>query len=1163
VSAAPPPVKPSGWRRLFGSLAGWLRYRSATLALLLVPPAVLLGLVSWRYQEVQRDNEQLFARRASERANAIAAQLDDTIAATLSQANALHDIARLVTEARLSRDTAAEAALRSYLDPSSGHGGPDVALVSAIGASGDLLWTNLEWKPPFLDLSEREYFKALAADPTLDFFFGRPLLTSTSGVWTVQYARPLRDPAGALGAITVVLLRATMLERLCRDLELAPEDMVTLLRDDGVVLMRRDMAHLGETIAMSPSGAPKPKETGALSLRPAPLDATPRYIASRRIPGAPLTLHVGLSQQAQGRALAEVRETLKRGSLVLDGAIVAFAVTGAFALFLLRRSDAHAARVASLAESEARFRDMIDGMADGMLVFDNVDTGDLRIGYANRRAGEIFGMPAGRLAGRDFLTLVHPDDRPWVAARKRSAVSERNLDKVDYRALRPDGGPVWIEASSIVSAGSTESSPLRMISLMRDITEEHAREQALAEARTRIERMLNVIPGVFYQREAKPGEPFVTTFLSPSVVDMFGVTIEEASRPLFLARLAKVDLPATRQAALEKAGPDGVALAYYPIQIHGQERWLRDTMRLLTRPDGGEELVGVVTDATAEHAAAEARRAAEAELRRLNWALAAYSRSLFALIRSTSLEEVARRICQGIVEEPVYIMAFVGVPESSPGLPVRLLAGAGGAIGYMEGLKLSWSADVPEGRGPTGVVLREGAPYVTHDSLTDPMYAPWREKGKQYGFRSALTVPCKVNGQTRGVLMVYASEPDAFGPEELRLFERLSDEIGFAIKLEEDRAQLRSAEAARAVAEENLRDAAQLGPGVLYRARVHAASVEALNVFGDASRVARAFGSRELGPETLGMILGGAETQAAINALAEDSTLSEDIPLKASDGATCWIRNAVRVTGRSGDAVDVVGYLSEVTQEKEQQLRRQQVATLLTLGEMATGMAHELNQPLASISFAAQNAKLMLGREPADLRAVGGKVEKIISEARRTAGLIDHMRVFARNERGKISAVSCSAVLESALEILGHRLRGHQVLTDVPKDLPAVAGWPIALEQVLINLISNALDAYQTAAPEAARVVTVKAEVREDRVVLRVADRAGGIPPPVLSRVFEPFFTTKPPGMGTGLGLGIAFGTIAEMGGSITAANEDGGAVFEIRLPMAPEGAEATPPMLA
>ena len=322
-------------------------------------------------------------------------------------------------------------------------------------------------------------------------------------------------------------------------------------------------------------------------------------------------------------------------------------------------------------------------------------------------------------------------------------------------------------------------------------------------------------------------------------------------------------------------------------------------------------------------------------------------------------------------------------------------------------------------------------------------------------------------------------------------------------------------------------------------------------MFGDASRVTRGFSGRGHGPETLGAILGGPETRAAIRALADDGARSDDLPLEASDGATCWVRNAVRVTGRSGDAVDVVGYISEVTQEKEQQLRRQQVTTLLTLGEMATGMAHELNQPLASISFAAQNVRLLLGREPADLRAVGAKVEKILSEARRTAKLIEHMRVFARNERGEMRPVSLHAVLESALEILSHKLRGCRVLDGVPKDLPAVAGWPIPLEQVLINLISNALDAYETAAPEAAREVTVTGEVQEDKVVLRVADRAGGIPKPVLSRVFEPFFTTKPPGKGTGLGLGLAHGAIAEMGGTITAANENGGAVFEIRLPMA------------
>ena len=112
-------------------------------------------------------------------------------------------------------------------------------------------------------------------------------------------------------------------------------------------------------------------------------------------------------------------------------------------------------------------------------------------------------------------------------------------------------------------------------------------------------------------------------------------------------------------------------------------------------------------------------------------------------------------------------------------------------------------------------------------------------------------------------------------------------------------------------------------------------------------------------------------------------------------------------------------------------------------------------------------------------------------------------------------------------------------------------GSAIPMEQVLINLISNAIDAYEMLGNDVPREVTVNGSVADDHVVLRVTDRAGGIPPHLLSRIFEPFFTTKPPGKGTGLGLALAFGTVVEMGGTITAGNENGGAVFEIRLPKA------------
>jgi C4-dicarboxylate-specific signal transduction histidine kinase len=223
---------------------------------------------------------------------------------------------------------------------------------------------------------------------------------------------------------------------------------------------------------------------------------------------------------------------------------------------------------------------------------------------------------------------------------------------------------------------------------------------------------------------------------------------------------------------------------------------------------------------------------------------------------------------------------------------------------------------------------------------------------------------------------------------------------------------------------------------------------------------------------------------------------------------------------------------------------------------MATGMAHELNQPLSSISFAAQNAELRLARQPLDMPALAAKLEKIVQEARRASKLVEHMRIFARNEREELRPVPWRAVLEAAEEMLRPRLRGCTLAVALPDDLPDVMGAPIPMEQVLLNLILNAVDAYDGTAPDAPRRVTVQGRVESGAVVLRVADRAGGIPAHLLSRVFEPFFTTKPPGQGTGLGLALCFGTIVEMGGTITAGNEDGGAVFEIRLPPAVAGAE-------
>ena len=234
---------------------------------------------------------------------------------------------------------------------------------------------------------------------------------------------------------------------------------------------------------------------------------------------------------------------------------------------------------------------------------------------------------------------------------------------------------------------------------------------------------------------------------------------------------------------------------------------------------------------------------------------------------------------------------------------------------------------------------------------------------------------------------------------------------------------------------------------------------------------------------------------------------------------------------------------------------RDYLSSGIAAAEIAAGMAHELSQPLASIGLAAENAAAALTAAPADIALVAQKLERISQQAARAARLIDHMRFFGRRESGEVQPIDLSVALDGALLILDARLRRTKVeiVRDIADDLPKVLGTLVLLEQVMINLIANACDAFKAARPPVERDrrrIEVTGFVAGEVVILTIADHAGGIPEGDLPRVFQPFFTTKPAEEGTGLGLSISHGIITDMGGTMTARNSRDGAVFELRLPV-------------
>jgi PAS domain S-box-containing protein len=253
---------------------------------------------------------------------------------------------------------------------------------------------------------------------------------------------------------------------------------------------------------------------------------------------------------------------------------------------------------------------------------------------------------------------------------------------------------------------------------------------------------------------------------------------------------------------------------------------------------------------------------------------------------------------------------------------------------------------------------------------------------------------------------------------------------------------------------------------------------------------------------------------------------------------------------------EVIMSWTDITKERLLADQLAHSAKLAQLGEVATGMAHELNQPLAGISLAAENALRSLARMPdAPLRAKE-KLELILSLSQRASDTIDHMRIFGRTGSGPSGPVALADALAGAEALAQAKLKqtGVTLTSRLEDDLAPVQGKRIPLEQVLINLISNACDAYlalQPPVPAARRNITVSASCEHARVTLAVEDQAGGIAEDILPRIFEPFFTTKGVGQGTGLGLSISYGIITDMGGTLTARRTKCGTRFDIELPCA------------
>lgn len=258
--------------------------------------------------------------------------------------------------------------------------------------------------------------------------------------------------------------------------------------------------------------------------------------------------------------------------------------------------------------------------------------------------------------------------------------------------------------------------------------------------------------------------------------------------------------------------------------------------------------------------------------------------------------------------------------------------------------------------------------------------------------------------------------------------------------------------------------------------------------------------------------------------------------------------------------------VSDITKRLEAEQQLIQASKMATLGEMATGVAHEINQPLSVIQTSVDLVRRRVNRgEAPDMSLLSRMTELITQQIDRATRIINHMREFGRKADMELEPVDLNAVLHSAADFFGQQLtvRSIEVVWDLDDKLPPVLCEPNRIEQVIINFLLNARDAIEERAEkqqrkgEAAppRRITLKTMHNQGFVTLRISDTGIGVSEAIMQRIFEPFFTTKQVGKGTGLGLSISYGIIQDYGGQIHVSNnETGGASFHIRFPVARQG---------
>ncbi|MDD5044461.1 MAG: PAS domain S-box protein, partial [Candidatus Omnitrophica bacterium] len=562
------------------------------------------------------------------------------------------------------------------------------------------------------------------------------------------------------------------------------------------------------------------------------------------------------------------------------------------------------------------------------------------------------------------------------------------------------------------------------------------------------------------------------------------------------------------------------------------------------------------------------RNSAEKRVVLLNRLYAIVTKMDKVIIRAKNEEQIFQEACQVLVSQGAFRMSWVGLLEPD-NLNVTVVARCGYENGYLDNMRIALT-DTPQGRGPTGIALREGRYSVSNDIENDPHMAPWKDEALKRGYRSSASFPFKIGARTVGSINVYAAEPHFFNEEEIGLLLGMAEDISFALE---------------AIQKEDLRKRLEEE-----RDRFFNFSIDMLSIFGFDGYF------KQINP-AFEKVLGWSRDELLAKPLIDfvypddrNDTIKQHKDLLqgkvvtsfenrylCKNGSYKWISwNSFPLIEKN----EVFSVARDITKEKQiideiksayaklKQTQDQlvQANKMKIIGTLASGIAHEVRNPLAIIVQGLNFLEISLKPDEEKYQGVLSMIKDAVARA---DNIIRNLFDFSRPAEAKLNAADINEIVKVSLGLIEKQtlLKNIDIKEDLGKNLPSVMADKNQMEQVFVNIITNAIQAmpqggtltirtlkrdYNQLKDGIAKQVKDVFSSRDKAVVCEIEDTGLGISQDNLRRLFEPFFTTKPPGQGLGLGLGIAKSIIDTHNGLISVESSEGkGTKITITLPLA------------